>query len=48
MDTKDIVDRVLKGEDYSVLLKEVPEEKQLDVRVAVRDALDSQVKQKED
>jgi len=46
MDTKDIVDRVLKGEDYSVLLKEVPEEKQLDVRVAVRDALDSQVKQK--
>lgn len=46
MDTKEIIDRVLKGEDYSVLLKDVPEEKQLEVRTAVRDALDSQVKQK--
>lgn len=46
MDTKEIVERVLKGEEVSVLLKDVPEDKQLDVRVAVRDALDAQVKSK--
>ena len=46
MDTKEIVEKVLKGEDYSALVKEVPEEKQMEVRLAVRDALDSQVKAK--
>jgi hypothetical protein len=44
METKEIVERVLKGEDYSVLVKEVPAEKQPEILLAVRDALDSQVK----
>ena len=46
METKEIVERVLKGEDYSVLVKEVPAEKQPEILLAVRDALDSQVKAK--
>ena len=46
METKEIVERVLKGEDYSVLVKEVPAEKQPEILLAVRDALDSQVKTK--
>ena len=47
MDTKEIVERVLKGEDYSVLVKEVPADKQPEILLAVRDALDSQVKAKQ-
>ena len=47
MDTKEIVERVLKGEDYSTLVKEVPAEKQPEILLAVRDALDSQVKAKQ-
>ena len=46
METKEIVERVLKGEDYSVLVKEVPADKQPEILLAVRDALDSQVKAK--
>ena len=46
MDTKEIVERVLKGEDYSILVKEVPADKQPEILLAVRDALDAQVKGK--
>ena len=48
MDTKEIVEKVLKGEDYSALVKEIPEDKQPEILLAVRDALDSQVKAKVD
>jgi len=44
MDTKEIVERVIKGEDYSTLVKDLPSEKQIEVGTAVRDALDSQIK----
>jgi hypothetical protein len=44
METKEIVERVLKGEDYSTLVKDVPVEKQAEVGLAVRDAISSVVK----
>lgn len=47
MDTKEIVEKVLKGEDYSTLVKELTPEKQTEALIAVRDALDSQVKNKQ-
>lgn len=44
MDTKEIVEKALKGEDYSLLIKDLPVEEQTKIKLAVRDAADAAAK----
>src|SRR5260221_286639 len=45
MDTKEIVEKALKGEDYSILIKDMSDEEQTKVKLAIRDAATTAAKE---